>query len=216
MRYTELIERTNTISSRRAVGLKSRPGKKDTSNYSEYISDYDSEEGLSTMSDVEHFDGGRESRLVEPGGKYDIETTDAAGKTTRKVGHMQGPQSWAYDKPKKRKVTENLTESGSIYWEDEDFDAEDPTVLIRGYGTLKYKTLQKAIAKDLAEMSNRVLDGNLEVVANHQLLDRKSAFNGKVQAYLDVTKELAKPTIKRKLTIHKRNSLFNTIKNSDQ
>lgn len=108
-----------------------------------------------------------------------------------------------------------LNESGSIHWEDEDFDADNPTVLIRGYGTLKYKTLQKAIARDLADMSNRVLEGGLEVVANHQLNDEKSAFNGKVQAYLDVTKELAKPTIKRKLTIHKKNSLFNTIKNSD-
>ena len=109
-----------------------------------------------------------------------------------------------------------LNESGSILWEDEDFDADNPTVLIRGYGTLKYESLQKAIARDLADMSNRVLEGGLEVVANHQLLDSKSAFNGKVQAYLDVTKELAKPTIKRKLTIHKKNSLFNTIKNSDK
>ena len=109
-----------------------------------------------------------------------------------------------------------LNESGSIHWEDEDFDAENPTVLIRGYGTLKYKTLQQAIARDLAEMSQRVIDGSLEVVANHQLNDPLSAFNGKVQAYLDVTKELAKSTIKRKLTIHKKNSLFNTIKNSDQ
>ena len=109
-----------------------------------------------------------------------------------------------------------LNESGSIHWEDEDFDADNPTVLIRGYGTLKYKTLQQAIARDLAEMSNRVLDGSLEVVANHQLKDPLSAFNGKVQAYLDVAKELAKPSIKRKLTIHKKNSLFNRIKNSDQ
>ena len=109
-----------------------------------------------------------------------------------------------------------LNENGSIHWEDEDFDADNPTVLIRGYGTLKYKTLQQAIARDLAEMSNRVLDGSLEVVANHQLKDPLSAFNGKVQAYLDVAKELAKPSIKRKLTIHKKNSLFNRIKNSDQ
>ena len=109
-----------------------------------------------------------------------------------------------------------LNESGSIHWEDEKFDADNPTVLIRGYGTLTYKTLQQAIARDLAEMSQRVADGSLEVVANHQLLDSKSAFNGKVQAYLDVTRELEKPTIKRKLTLHKKNSLFNTIKNSDQ
>ena len=114
------------------------------------------------------------------------------------------------------RYTELNEDAGSIYWEDDDFDAEDPTVLIRGYGTLKYKTLQQAIARDLAEMSNRVLDGSLEVVANHQLKDPLSAFNGKVQAYLDVAKELAKPSIKRKLTIHKKNSLFNRIKNSDQ
>ena len=48
-----------------------------------------------------------------------------------------------------------LNESGSIHWEDEDFDADNPTVLIRGYGTLKYESLQKAIARDLADMSNR-------------------------------------------------------------
>ena len=114
------------------------------------------------------------------------------------------------------RYTELNESMGSIYWEADDFDAENPTVLIRGYGTLKYNTLQKAIARDLAEMSQRVADGGLEVVANHQLLDRQSAFNGKVQAYLDVTSELEKPTIKRKLTIHKKNSLFNRIKNSDQ
>ena len=105
---------------------------------------------------------------------------------------------------------------GSIHWEDEDFDATNPTVLIRGYGTLRYNSLQDNIARELADMSEQVSRGGLEVVANHKLLDEKSAFIYKVRAFLDVTEEMQNPQIKRKLTLHKKNSLFNRIKNSDQ
>jgi len=105
---------------------------------------------------------------------------------------------------------------GSIYWDDDDFDATNPTVLIRGYGTLRYNSLQDNIARELADMSEQVSRGGLEVVANHKLLDEKSAFIYKVRAFLDVTEEMQNPQIKRKLTLHKKNSLFNRIKNSDQ
>ena len=95
--------------------------------------------------------------------------------------------------------------AGEIYWDDPKFDPNDPTVAIRGYGTMKVTTIEQAVARDLEDLAKRVKSGGLEVVANHFLLDDKSAFNYKVKAYMDVIAEMSSSKVKRKLTIMKKN-----------
>ena len=94
--------------------------------------------------------------------------------------------------------------AGVIHWEDPNFDPENPTVAIRGYGTMSIDFLQENIANELADLSRRVKSGSLEVVANHFLLDEKSAFLYKVKAYMDVSAEMKSSKVKRKLTIMKK------------
>jgi hypothetical protein len=94
--------------------------------------------------------------------------------------------------------------AGEIYWDAPDFDPENPTVAIRGYGTMSVESLQENIANELADLSRRVKSGSLEVVANHFLLDEKSAFLYKVKAYMDVKQEMSQSKVKRKLTIMKK------------
>ncbi len=92
---------------------------------------------------------------------------------------------------------------GVIYWDDPQFDPENPTVAIRGYGTMSIDFLQENIANELADLSRRVKSGGLEVAAKHFLLDEKSAFMYKVKAYMDVKQELSQSKVKRKLTLMK-------------
>jgi hypothetical protein len=94
--------------------------------------------------------------------------------------------------------------AGEIYWDDPKFDPDNPTVAIRGYGTMSIDFLQQNIANELTDLSKRVKSGSLEVVANHFLLDEKSAFMYKVKAYMDVKEQLKSSKIKRKLTIMKK------------
>ena len=91
--------------------------------------------------------------------------------------------------------------AGEIYWDAPDFDPENPTVAIRGYGTMSIDFLQQNIANELADLSKRTKSGQLDVVANHFLLDEKSAFMYKVKAYMDVKQQLSQSKVKRKLTI---------------
>jgi hypothetical protein len=91
--------------------------------------------------------------------------------------------------------------AGEIYWDAPDFDPENPTVAIRGYGTMSIDFLQQNIANELADLSKRVKSGGLEVAAKHFLLDEKSAFMYKVKAYMDVKQELSQSKVKRKLTM---------------
>jgi|TARA_B100001964_G_C14015603_1_gene501396 hypothetical protein len=93
---------------------------------------------------------------------------------------------------------------GVIYWDDPQFDPENPTVAIRGYGTMSIDFLQENIANELAELSKKTKTGGLDIVANHFLLDEKSAFMYKVKAYMDVKQELSSSKVKRKLTMMKK------------
>jgi len=94
--------------------------------------------------------------------------------------------------------------AGEIYWDDPKFDPNDPTVAIRGYGTMKISTIESAIARELEDLAKRVKSGGLDVVANHFLLDDKSAFNYKIKAYMDATAEMSSSKVKRKLTLMKK------------
>lgn len=94
--------------------------------------------------------------------------------------------------------------AGEIYWDDPKFDPNNPTVAIRGYGTMTINTLEQVVARDLEDLARRVKSGGLDVVANHFLLDEKSAFNYKVKAYMDATAEMSSSKVKRKLTMMKK------------
>jgi hypothetical protein len=94
--------------------------------------------------------------------------------------------------------------AGVIHWDDPRFDPENPTVAIRGYGTMSIDFLQQNIAKELADLSKKTKSGQLDIVAKHFLLDEKSAFMYKVKAYMDVKQELNSSKVKRKLTLMKK------------
>ena len=94
--------------------------------------------------------------------------------------------------------------AGELYWDDPKFDPNNPTVAIRGYGTMTTETLENAVGRDLEDLVKRVKSGRLDIVANHFLLDDKSAFMYKVKAYMDATAEMQNPKVKRKLTILKK------------
>ena len=95
-------------------------------------------------------------------------------------------------------------DAGVIHWDDPRFDPENPTVAIRGYGTMSIGFLQENIANELADLSKKTKSGQLDIVAKHFLLDEKSAFMFKVKAYMDVKQELSSSKVKRKLTLMKK------------
>ena len=105
--------------------------------------------------------------------------------------------------------------AGVIHWEDPNFDPENPTVAIRGYGTMSIDFLQENIANELAELSKKTKTGGLDIVAKHFLLDEKSAFMYKVKAYMDVKQELSSSKVKRKLTLMKKKQADTYQKNID-
>ena len=115
-------ESTNTMSSRQTMNLRSKGGE-DKENYASYISDFDHDKGLSTLSNTDQFDGSSESRLVTPGGKAVVTKHPAKGDPTRKRFWMQGPQSWAYDKPKES--VENLNRMRKLAGLNEKDEMED-------------------------------------------------------------------------------------------
>ena len=105
--------------------------------------------------------------------------------------------------------------AGVIHWDDSRFDPENPTVAIRGYGTMSIDFLQENIANELAELSKKTKSGGLDIVAKHFLLDEKSAFMYKVKAYMDVKQELSSSKVKRKLTMMKKKQADTYKKNID-
>lgn len=104
---------------------------------------------------------------------------------------------------------------GVIHWDDSRFDPDNPTVAIRGYGTMSIDFLQENIAKELEQLSKKTKSGELDIVAKHFLLDEKSAFMYKVKAYLDVKQELKSSKVKRKLTMMKKKQADAYQKNLD-
>ena len=95
--------------------------------------------------------------------------------------------------------------AGKIYWDDTEFDPNDPTVAITGYGTMTVHSIEQAVARNLEDLAKRVKSGDLERVANYSLLDDNSVFNYLVKAYMDVIAEMSSSKVKRKLTIMKKN-----------
>ena len=91
--------------------------------------------------------------------------------------------------------------SGSIYWDAPEFDPNNPTVAISGYGTMGLNLLIKNIADDLDDLSKKTKSGQLDVIANNVLLNPKSTFLHKVKAYADAVAELKSTKSKRKLTL---------------
>tara|TARA_Y100000294_G_scaffold166082_1_gene174155 strand:- start:1170 stop:1583 length:414 start_codon:yes stop_codon:yes gene_type:complete len=104
---------------------------------------------------------------------------------------------------------------GEIYWDDPKFDLENPTVKIRGYGTMSVNFLEENIAKELQDLSKKVSAGSIDVVAKYFLLDEKSAFMYKVKALMDAKQMLSSGKVKRKLTMMKKKQADTYKKNID-
>ena len=107
---------------------------------------------------------------------------------------------------------ENLTEGkvGSIYnmkkqIADGSFEPDNPEVLIRGFGRLPLKHIERKVAKDLAELSKRAQKGgeaNFKGLLN--LLTKNDYVVEQAQAVVDVYKEMSSSQYKRAVTNYKK------------
>ena len=110
------------------------------------------------------------------------------------------------------KLKDILTEGkvGSIYnmkkqMEDGTFEPDNPEVLIRGFGRLPLKHIERKVAKDLAELSKRAQKGgeaNFKGLLN--LLTKNDYVVEQAQAVVDVYKEMSSSQYKRAVTMYKR------------
>ena len=113
-----------------------------------------------------------------------------------------------------------IKDDGPIYWEDPDFDPNNPTIAIKGgAGTYKYKTLKDMVARELADLSKEVSERSGEHAAS--LLKQvagnsKSTVLNHIYTFIDATTQIENRHVKGLLTRMKKNHLFTTIKNSDQ
>jgi len=93
-----------------------------------------------------------------------------------------------------------MTSRVSVYYEYENFNPDDPTLAITGYGVLTLKGLRSMVARKLSTIADQVKSGNsanlkYEFGRNDWFLAR---------ALLDAEELLDKPATKRKLTMMKR------------
>ena len=110
--------------------------------------------------------------------------------------------------PNKEKLTEGKV--GSIYnmkkeMEDGTFEPDNPEVLIRGWGRLPLKHIERKVAKDLAELSKRAQKGgesNFKGLLN--LLTKNDYVVEQAQAVVDVYKEMSSSQYKRAVTNYKK------------
>ena len=113
-----------------------------------------------------------------------------------------------------------IKDDGPIYWQDPDFDPNNPTIAIKGgAGTYKYKTLKDMVARELADLSKEVSERSGEHAAsllNHVAGNTKSTVLNHIHTFIDATKQIENRHVKGILTRMKKNHLFTTIKNSDQ
>ena len=110
------------------------------------------------------------------------------------------------------KLKDILTEGkvGSIYnmkkqMEDGTFEPDNPEVLIRGFGRLPLKHIERKVAKDLAELSKRAQKGgeaNFKGLLN--LLTKNDYVVEQAQAVVDVYKEMSSSQYKRAVTNYKK------------
>jgi hypothetical protein len=82
-------------------------------------------------------------------------------------------------------------------------DGSDPDILISGYGRLTYKALKRSIIKDLEMLTDRTKRLENFDSLNTQIYGKNSVLQTKLEALLDVEKELQTPQTKRKITLLK-------------
>ena len=110
------------------------------------------------------------------------------------------------------KLKDILTEGkvGSIYnmkkqIADGTFEPDNPEVLIKGFGRLPLKDLEKKVARDLTDLSKRARKGgesNFKGILN--LLTKNDYVVDQTQAVVDVYKEMSSSQYKRAVTIYKK------------
>ena len=97
---------------------------------------------------------------------------------------------------------------GRIYnWKEEmekgQFDPENPTVHLLGYGTMPYKSLQKFTANDLISIAKELKRGNVKKAHNKLIDNFSNIILYKVKCLEDVRKELNTSVWKRRITMYK-------------
>ena len=99
---------------------------------------------------------------------------------------------------------------GSIFnmkkeMEDGSFEPDNPEVLIRGWGRLPLKHIERKVAKDLAELAKRAQQGgekNFKGIINN--LTKNDYVVDQAQAVVDVYKEMSASQYKRAVTNYKK------------
>ena len=99
---------------------------------------------------------------------------------------------------------------GSIYnmkkqIEDGTFEPDNPEVLIRGFGRLPLKHIERKVAKDLEELAKRAQQGgekNFKGIINN--LTKNNYVVDQAQAVVDVYKEMKSSQYKRAVTNYKK------------
>ena len=88
---------------------------------------------------------------------------------------------------------------------DGSFEPDNPEVLIRGFGRLPLKQLEKKVARDLGDLSKRAGKGgesNFKGILNN--LTKNDYVVEQTQAVVDVYKEMSSSQYKRAVTMYKR------------
>ena len=99
---------------------------------------------------------------------------------------------------------------GSIYnikkeMEDGTFEPDNPEVLIKGFGRLPLKHIERKVAKDLGDLSKRAQQGgekNFKGIINN--LTKNNYVVDQAQAVVDVYKEMKSSQYKRAVTNYKK------------
>ena len=92
--------------------------------------------------------------------------------------------------------------------QDGKFEPDNPEVLIKGWGRLPLKYIERKVAKDLAELSKRAKKGgesNFKGLLN--LLTKNDYVVEQAQAVVDVYKEMSSSQYKRAVTMYKRKEI---------
>lgn len=83
-------------------------------------------------------------------------------------------------------------------------DGSNPEVIISGYGTMSLKSLKSDILRSIRSAVDRAERQDNYKNLHHELYERNSAILRKLEALLDVEKELDTPAMKRRMTVLKK------------